>query len=394
MAQAVRTGRALRQVTLAALWRRRTASILLALAAALSVAASCLLHGLTARQEAAIEEMIDSTNIQCIVTNAQGTGTGNLQMVHGFVSMLVGQRHEQDCWLDQYVKNVRAKSSEKLKTPQGMELRRILSFDSDSALSASEGASVRMEEGWTEEALRSSGRICLIPEGMETETNEAGRETVYVSMEDGVGVELQVAGRVSGGPGNVIWCPFFMARRDGISELIWVESCSFDIGDNRRLEECRDAIYDVFVEPDPANFCDIYTQGVLVQDEAYLSTLEEFQSNLAMLRLLLPVLVVLCGGIGFLAGFLTARGRIREFAVMRCLGVKRRRIFSLVLWEHVLLTAAGALAGLLTLPLAGELSGGLLLRTALLLAAYLAGAAAAVGGITRVNVMKLLREEE
>ena len=112
------------------------------------------------------------------------------------------------------------------------------------------------------------------------------------------------------------------------------------------------------------------------------------------MRLLLPVLVVLCGGIGFLAGFLTARGRIREFAVMRCLGVKRRRIFSLVLWEHALLTAAGALAGLLTLPLAGELSGGLLLRTALLLAAYLAGAAAAVGGITRVNVMKLLREEE
>ena len=367
MKQTGRTGGALRQVTLAALWRRRTASLLLALAAALSAAASCLLQGLTARQEAAIEEMIDNTAIQCIVTNAQGTGTGNLQMVHGFVDMLTGRRHEQGCWLDQYVKNVRAKASAKLESPQGMELRRILSFDSDPALSAGEGASIQMEEG---------------------------QETVYVSMEDGIGVELQVAGRVSGGPGNVIWCPFYMPRQDGISELIWVETCSFDIGDNRRLEECRAAIYEIFVEPKPANISDIYTQGVLVQDEAYRNTLAEFQSNLSMLRLLLPVLIVLCGGIGFLAGYLTARGRIREFAVMRCLGVKRRQFFSQVLGEHLLLTGIGALAGMLALPLAEEISGDLLLRTVLLLAAYLAGSAAAVGGITRVNVMKLLREEE
>ena len=394
MKQTGRTGGALRQVTLAALWRRRTASLLLALAAALSAAASCLLQGLTARQEAAIEEMIDNTAIQCIVTNAQGTGTGNLQMVHGFVDMLTGRRHEQGCWLDQYVKNVRAKASAKLESPQGMELRRILSFDSDPALSAGEGASIQMEEGWTEEALRSDSRVCLIPEGMETGTNEAGQETVYVSMEDGIGVELQVAGRVSGGPGNVIWCPFYMPRQDGISELIWVETCSFDIGDNRRLEECRAAIYEIFVEPKPANISDIYTQGVLVQDEAYRNTLAEFQSNLSMLRLLLPVLIVLCGGIGFLAGYLTARGRMREFAVMRCLGVKRRQIFSQVLGEHLLLTGIGALAGMLALPLAEEISGDLLLRTVLLLAAYLAGSAAAVGGITRVNVMKLLREEE
>lgn len=125
------------------------------------------------------------------------------------------------------------------------------------------------------------------------------------------------------------------------------------------------------------------------------STLEEFQSNLSMLRLLLPVLAVLCGGIGFLAGFLSTRGRVREFAVMRCLGMKQWRVFLLVFEEQALLMVLGALAGgVAGFLLEGALSGGALAKAGLSLGVFLAGAAVATGSITRVNVMKLMKMEE
>ena len=60
-----------------------------------------------------------------------------------------------------------------------------------------------------------------------------------------------------------------------------------------------------------------------------------------------------------------------------------------------LLTAAGAvLGGLAGVLLEGGLSGGALIRAGAGLAVFWAGAAAAVGSMTRVNVMKLMRTEE
>lgn len=395
MKQPEKTGQALRQLTLELLWRRRGASILLMIVAALGVFVSAVLYSLTARQEAALAELEENARIQCVVTNAQGQRSGDLGMVSAFVDMLMGLRHERGCYMDEYVRDVRARATLPLKEPEGMDLRRILSFDSDGALSAVEGASVQMLDGWEEAAFRTSERVCLIPEGLEAQTRPDGTRCVTATTEDGVSVDLQVIGIVSGGPRDIIWCPFYIQRQEGISEAFPVESCSFAIGDNARLEECRAAIYETFVEPRLSNVGDSLTFGVLVQDETYLATMEEFHSNLSLLRLLLPVLMVLCGGISFFAAYLSTRGRVREFAVMRSLGMKRGRVFLLVFEEQVLLTAAGALVGgLAGLLLEGGFSGGALAWAGTSLAVFWAGAAAAVGTMTRVNVMELMKTEE
>ena len=174
-----------------------------------------------------------------------------------------------------------------------------------------------------------------------------------------------------------------------------MESCSFDILDNLRLEECKNAIYESFVEPKLSNINDGLSYGVLVQDETYQSTLEELRSNLSMLRLLLPILTVLCGGIGFLAAYLANRGRIREFAVMRCLGIKRGRVFAQVFGEQALLAMVGAMfGGTAGLLLEGAYSGETFARAGLILGIFLAGAAVACWNVTRVNVMKLMKVEE
>ena len=395
MERSGKTGSALRRLTLAVLWRRKGSSALLVSAATLGVFASAALYSLAARQEATMAELEQNARIQCVVTSARGQNSGNLEMISAFVDMLVGLRHERGCYLDEYVRDVRAKATTPLDEPQGMKLRRILSFDSDSALSAMEGASVQMLEGWEESVFRTDQRVCLVPEDLETRTGPDGTRCVTVGMEDGAPVDLQVIGTVSGGPGDVIWCPFYLQRQEGVSEAFLVESCSFDIGDNARLEECKAAIFETFVEPGISNTGGALTFGVLVQDETYLATMEEFRSNLSLLRILLPVLMALCGGISFFAAYLTTRGRVREFAVMRSLGMKRGRVFLLVFEEYVLLTAAGAvLGGLAGVLLEGGLSGGALVWAGASLAVFWAGAAVAVGSMTRVNVMKLMKTEE
>lgn len=388
-------GHALYRMTFTAMWRRKKSSLLLLAVSAVSVFLSVFLQNLITRQEAAIETMVHDTAIQCIVTDARGNNTDSLRMPHGFVDRLLGRRHEQGCFLDESVKNVRAKASMKLETPQDTTMRRILSIASDPALSKAEGSEVQMLPGWTENVLQTDQRVCLIPEGMEPLTDEDGSSYVNVSMEDGVELKLQVVGIVRGGAANVIWCPFYMQRLDDAQELVWVDSCSFDLADNTKIEECKADIYEEFVEPNLGNTPDIYTFGVLVQDETYQNTLKELRSNVSMLRLLLPVLTVLCIGIGFLAGYLTTRGRIREFAVMRCLGMKQRTVFVQIFAEYVCLSALGTvLGGAAGFWIERTLSVDAVGKAALLVACFLIGTAVSVWNVTHVNTMKLMKAEE
>lgn len=388
------SGRALRQITLAALWRRKGVSVLLSAVAALGVFASAALQNLTARQEAAMADMVHNTQIRCVVTDPQGLGSDNLQMFSAFVDMLMGQRHERGCYLDEYVKNVRAKASIPLDEPKDMTLRRILSFDSDSALATVAGVRIALTAGWTEAVFQTSARVCIIPTGLETQIGTDSQPYITIIM-NGVPIELQVIGTVSGSTGNVIWCPFYLQQQEGISEAFRVESCSFNILDNARLEECKTAIYETFVEPSLSNINDGLSYGVLIQDDTYQSTLAELRSNLSILRLLLPILIVLCGCIGFLAAYLTTRSRVREFAVMRCLGLKRRSIFGQVFGEQALLAIVGAVAGgIAGFLLEGSYSGEAFAKAGLILGIFLAGAAAASWNVTRVNVMKLMKVEE
>ncbi len=386
-----KSGAALRRLTITVLWRRRGISFLLAGAAFLGVFASAFLHGLTARQEAALEDMMEHMEIRCVVGNARGMDTEHLNMPSPFVDRLTGRRQEEN--LENAVKSIRAKATQSLSEPANTTLRRILSLDSDSALSAVEGAAVTLWEGWEEDVFATDAPVCLIPEGM-----AQGREIscVTVSLEEGESKELTVIGTVSGGPSDGIWCPFYMKWKDdeNITEAFPVDSCSFVISDNSRLEECKKAIFEVFLEPGLSAESGQWNYSVMVQDEIYQNTMEEYRSQLSMLGLLLPVLLLLCGGISFFAAYLTTRSRIREYAVMRCLGRKQRQIFAQVFGEQALLAAVGGavggMAGFCFLP---PSSPGIVWKAGLSLCLFLAGAAVAAGIVSRVDVMKWMKEE-
>lgn len=385
-----KNGHPLAGVTLIALFRRWVASLLLVAVAAAGAFSTMVLQNLTIRQENALSNTIANTTISCTVTDVKGTDSGNLQMFSMFVEMLEGKRRLRGCYLDDYVKNVRAKAEMPLEKPAGTTLRRILSIHSDPALSQVEGSSVQFFDNWTEESLRGQEHICLVPSDMVTED---GYIRIAADMEEPI--RLEIIGTVTNGPSNVIYCPYFMPWTEGISVAFLTDSCSFDIRNNLNLEESKAYIYEWFVQPNLSNQIDGTTFGVLVHDETYQKNITEIQANLSMLRLLLPILIVICGCIGFFASFLATRGRTKEFAVMRCIGIRQSKIFGMVMAELTVLALVGSFLGIASgIVLERAIQTSALVNAALMTGIFLLGSAIAAIRITSVNVMKLMKVED
>lgn len=383
------------RVSAAALWRRKGASLLLLLLSALGVFSAALLQNLALRQQESMTEMIKNTLIRCIVTDANGVLSDNLAMPASYVDRLLGGWHDRGCYLDEAVKNVRAKSAMPLNSPRDVTLCRILSLASDSAFDEVSGAQAVFFDGWSEDALAGTERVYLLPEFMLPQARTDGDGSLWLDVSAGeVNTSLRVIGTDSGQTGGTVWCPFYIQLRDGISESFRIDRCSFDIRDNARLEENKKIIYDTFVSPKLANTSGETKFGVFINDEEFTGSVREFESNLKTLRLLSPILLVLFAGVGFLAAYLTTRGRKREFAVMRCIGRKQLGITLQVFLEQLFLALVGAALGVsIALLIEGGYPLSALTRAGTLLGLFLFGAAAACLVVTRVNVIKLMKTE-
>ena len=129
-----------------------------------------------------------------------------------------------------------------------------------------------------------------------------------------------------------------------------------------------------------------------MQDQTYLESLNKLEGSLERLRLLLPLFAFLGAIISFLATYAMTRGRQKEFAVMRCLGLRQRKIFSIVLLEQLILILMGGSIGMCS----GLLLGASIRteRISAILLLYLLGSATAAMSITRINVMQLMKTED
>lgn len=379
------------RVTLRTLWRRWNANLLLLAVVLVGCFSSIALHRLTVRQEETLADMVTNTQIGCIVTDTQGMNADRLNMSMSMIQRLRGEYFDESQNLDEYVKNVNAMASIPLDFPMEHSICSILTFASDPGLSAVEGARIELYEGWDESILATRERVCLIPVD-EVELWPEG--TVNVMRPDGYSQTLTIIGTVTNGPGSVYYTPLHMSWSDESNVITRIESCSFSIRDNARLDECKAALYEVFLEPKLSN--DLSTgYGLIVHDESYLATVDEIETNISMLRILLPVLMVMVGCIGFFASYMTTRSRRKEFAVMRCLGMNQRKIFAIVFFEQAVLAILGGGIGIgAGWLLDAVLESGAMVKAALVIAVFLVGAAIAAIRVTSVNVMKLMKVED
>jgi len=373
------------RIILSTIRHQKWRSLLMIVSSGMIVLAVCILSSMVQRQEVKLAELIRDTKIHCIVTDSKGTNSENLGMLSLYVDMLTGRRHERGCYLDEVVTDVRALASRKLDSPEEHDLRRILSLDSDPLLSS--GVQIQFFDGFDETILRSEEDVCLVPEHMQADGQ--GTATIVSGTNR---KHLKIVGTVAGDCADSIWVPFYFTWEDDLSSAFPVQSCSFTIRDNACLEESKDDIFTWFSRPSVSNGSDAEPFGVLVQDQTYLESLDKLEGSLELLRLLLPLLAVLGGIISFLATYAMTRGRQKEFAVMRCLGLRQRTIFVIVLWEQLLLILTGGSFGMcLGLLLGAAIRAGRICGVLLL---YLLGTATAAMGITRINVMQLMKTED
>lgn len=205
------------RVSAAALWRRKGASLLLLLLSALGVFSAALLQNLALRQQESMTEMIKNTLIRCVVTDDNGMLSDNLAMPASYVDRLLGGWHDRGCYLDEAVKNVRAKSAMPLNSPRDVTLCRILSLASDSAFDEVSGAQAVFFDGWSEDALAGTECVCLLPEFMLPQARTYGDGSLWLDVSAGeVNTSLRVIGTVSGQTGGTVWCPLYIQLRDGI----------------------------------------------------------------------------------------------------------------------------------------------------------------------------------
>ena len=370
--------------------RRRWWTVLLIGVVSLIVCAVTVLCMLLSRQEAAIEHTINNTVIPCVVTSTQGTNQDHLNLSIGIVNHLLGRDHDRGYDQDQYVKNVRSKIHLDLISPEQYCLVGILSSDSDPALSLLEGVAVTFFDGWDESIFMSDEPVCIVPEN-----SSFGNESIEIETASYT-LKLKIVGTHTG-PKNSIYCPFDVIAvryENGMTYMSVADSCSFDIRDTRQLEEAKASLYELFVKPDLHNPAST-TFGVRIEDDQFQSTIAELRNSIRMLRLLLPVLLLTSAVIAFFLSYLSTRSRLKEFAVMRLLGMKRKEVFRLAFAEQLLIALVGGVLGFAVgIAINGAVTARMVLCCVCGILAFLVGTAASVLRVTQINVMKLMKTEE
>ena len=359
----------------------------LVLLTALLFSGGSLLRFLQRSQEEAVEAMTARTPITCVVTNASGTKTEGIGVFSApFAQMLQGLRRERGCTIDDYVADLRLSARERLEAPEEAELIRA----NGPEVLAPE-LKLEFDEGWDGSCLTGTAPVCCVSEELLPLANENGEITLNRGL-DRPAVSLRIVGRVYGGKKLVV-CPFDAQLIPGSSEAFQLDRCRFTISDARLLNEAKAAFAEYFVTPGPWNADDPLTAGLLIQDSEFSAAAAELEAHVSLLGRLRIVLLILSGVLGLLIGFLMNRRRLRELAVMRCLGLKRGKVLLAVALEQLLPLIPGVGIGLcVSLALLPDGSG--LRDGALQMLLYLAGCLICSALLTQAKPIRLMKTEE
>lgn len=336
-------------------------------------------------QEKEADKMSANTRIACLVTNAAGSRTEGIGVISAFAQMLQGKRHERGCYLDTYVRDLQVSARERLQEPANAVMIRA-----NALAAAGDMLTVEFYEGWDDAALAGSERVCAISESLLNYVAEDG--TIEIHREVFDPVTLQVIGILCGQE-DCLLCPFDAPLVDGESEAFLLDRCSFTLADNQKLTDAKQDFYIWFVIPALSNSDSPGTAGLLIQDAEYDTAMAEIQAHLTMLQRIRVTLLVLSACLGILMGFLISRRRLREYAVMRCLGMKQSRVLLAVMLEQLLPAIPGLIIGVF-INLALLPDGSALMNGFLQLLFYLGGSLLCAAMLTHIAPIRLMKTEE
>jgi len=381
------------------LWRRPWLSLC---SLVLSVTL-CFLMGYLANyrqnQQERLRQVKEEYDVLCVVTDRRGTRSDSLRM-NDKVSQLLADTSETG--LAQYVRELRI-TKEFLYTSPVLGVtdmfNPVVIGVSDPRcsplLDPAEDAEVTY---LVEDFYNQSGNVCLISE---EKYQLLERDTVKLFLEDpfidpglydylGSGmVEMTVGGYYKGG-GETVFISFDASQRlcDEISNGIRSsDSVSFFATENEKLPEIYEVSGKIFGTVDPNAGDRAFLQiAMTIYDGQYRATVTALEQNIARTGYLLPIVLLLGLGVGFLISFLFTRSERKTYALMRTLGMTRWRLFGSILREQLILVAVAVLT-------ATALTREIIPGTVYFLC-YGVGCAACIFRAIRVPPTAILREQE
>lgn len=258
---------------------------------------------------------------------------------------------------------------------------------------------IRWLEGYDESCLEGDERICIISDKWGYAPGDTipllARVPVSKTQLEGI-FHLKVAGTY---PGKITKFAAVMplktmedltvaataVHKQAGNPYAWnfgLNAVYFTVRDNQQLDQIKAAITESGLRSNKL-------VRVRIDDRILKETVGPIESNLAQLEGSYLFFFVMIAAIGFLL----ARGRKPEYAVMRMLGESRAQITMKALCEQFVLCLCGVLLGAAAVRALGQEGVRPGICAAILLC-YTVGAAVAVLLTVRVNVMDILRDKE
>ena len=244
------------------------------------------------------------------------------------------------------------------------------------------------QEGYDERILQGDQPVCLAPADSGVELGEQ-KKFFLIEKENVVSltvVGLYELGYSSGAKAYYCSMDWLLDTCHELGVAVHYNALEMRLDNLRQLDTFKAQMKELGMDTGGAI--------LLVNDALLREVTSQLNRQIRLLESVLPILLALVAGIGFGLSFLLLRGRKKEAAVMRSLGMGRWRVAGVFLTE----TAAQALTGTV---IGGLLSFLVLDATAfqlkylmLVLVCFLLGGAAAVWKISGVNVFNIMTAKE
>jgi len=134
--------------------------------------------------------------------------------------------------------------------------------------------------------------------------------------------------------------------------------------------------------------------AVVIEDKALADGLLSIRQHLSFLNLIIPIMLLLSGLIGFILSYLLTRNRLPEFAVMRSLGSKKIQVYLAFFLEQFFLLLIGFLPVTVVILARPEWLPAVDRNLLLFLAFYTLGIIIAIGLMGRSKVLDILFTKE
>lgn len=189
--------------------------------------------------------------------------------------------------------------------------------------------------------------------------------------------------------------PFHTVRRSYEEEGIpfFASAVSFVLADALQINEFKQEMKDLGLKSVSPTVPDRSLNGVAlnVNDSAFISTAGHLRQVIDTVRAFFPFLLTLIVCVGYLVTLLLLQSRKNEMALLRSIGLNRRKCFRIFFMDQLVLVVTGVVAGsVLSVFIQGNYGGGSVLSGCLVGICYMAGNSLALWKLLDVSVMEAL----